>query len=454
MSSIVPVQVSGAAAASSFKLGEPVSSTNPLPVKLTAPDGGLYTFARQPFNHQVAVLGDSIPYGNSFQLTGSGVYTRQYVQGYANWAAFLGRQRWTLDHEDNFGVAGNTTAEVLARTDAALAATTAGTVILDCLTNDEPNGISLAQSKLNYQAIIDKIILSGRIAVLITPRPRDITASGLTMTATQFRAHCARRDWVLGLNAPGQGIYVVDMWRYLADPSSTNGAMRTNYSYDGVHPGAIGGYWGGKALAELFGEGRGPGLFPFRDVLVAQNTDVWNASYTRGCVNSNPMLAGGTTAATGYTVGGGSGVTVTGSKVTSGDRSDVQQCVLSGTASAGADVYDFYQTITAGNLSVGDVVRAYADIEYDAAITGISSHGLTLIDTTGFNDGAGFLSDSTSVNNQAVALPNVAVSGVMRTPRLTLTHTTLRAGMKARTINGAAVALTYRMKAMSVRKAS
>lgn len=409
--------------------------------------------ARQPFNSHVAVLGDSIPYGNSFQLLNAGgVYTRQYVQGYVNWAAFLGRQRWTFDHDDNFGVAGDNTAQVLARVGAALAATTAGTIVLDCLTNDEPNGIALAQSKLNYQAIVDKILQSGKLAVLITPRPRDITASGLTMTSAQFLQHLARRDWVMSLHNPGLGIYVVDAWRYVADPTSANGAQKTNYTYDGLHPGVLGGYWAGKALAELFGEGRGPGLFPFRDVLVAQNTDLYSATYPRGCVNNNPMLSGGTTAATNYTIGSGTGLTYTGSKVASGDRSDVQQMVLSGTASAGTDVYDFYQTIPPGNLAVGDVVRAFADIEYDAGSAGISSHGLTLIDTTGFNDGAGFLSDSTSVNSHGIALPNIALAGVMRTPKLTLTHTTLRAGMKARTINGAAVSLTYRLRSLAVRK--
>lgn len=276
----------------------------------------------RPRNSKVAVVGDSIAYGNGFASSATNV--KLYAKGYINWAAFLGRQRWTFDNSDNFGVAGDNTNDVMARIDAALAATTAGTIILDCLTNDGPNGVSLAQSKANYQALIAKIQTVGRICVCITPRPRDIAASGLTMTAAQYRDHLARRDFVLGLHDPGRGIYVVDMWRYLADPASTNGAMKAGYAYDGLHPGLLGGYWGGKALAELFGEGRGSGLFPFRDVLVAQNSDVFNASYPRGCVNSNPMMQGGTTAATGYTVAGGSGVTATGSKVSpAGGRTDI-----------------------------------------------------------------------------------------------------------------------------------
>lgn len=403
----------------------------------------------QPTNSRVAVIGDSIAYGNGFTTNATNI--KLYAKGYLNWAAYLGRQRWTFDNTDNFGNPGDNTNDILARIDAAIAATTAGTIILDCITNDGPNNISLAQSLINYPILVAKIVAAGRICVCITPRPRDITASGLTMTAAQYRDHCARRDFILGLNNPSNGVYVVDMWRYLADPASTNGAMKSGYSYDGLHPGVLGGYWGGVALAELFGTGRGPGLFPFRDVLVGQNTDVWNASFPRGCVNSNPMMQGGSTAATGYTVSGGSSVTATGSKVSpSGGRTDIQQIVLGGTASANADVYDFYQTVSAGNLTVGDTVEAYAEVDYDG-ITGLTSHGLVLVDTTGFTNIVGCLVDSTDINTQgAVAIP--ATSGVMRTPRLVLQNTTLRAGMKGRAVSGQAVSGTYRVGAMSVRK--
>ncbi len=406
--------------------------------------------ALTPRNNKVAVIGDSIAYGNTFATA---TYTKAYAKGYINWASYLGRQRWTFDHENNFGIAGDNTNDVLARVDAALAATTAGTVILDCLTNDGPNSVTLAQSKINYSLLVNKILAKGKICVCVTPRPRDITASGLTMTATQYRDHLARRDYVLSLHNPMAGVYVVDMWRYLADPASTNGAAKAGFSYDGVHPSVSGAYWAGLALAELFGIARGAGLFPFIDVLVAQNTDIWNASYPRGCVNSNPMMQGGATAATGYTVSGGSGITATGSKVSPvGGRTDIQQIVLSGTASANADVFDFYQTISAGNLTIGDQIRAYAEVDYDS-ISGLTAHGLSMADTSDFTKNVGFLMDSTDINaSMTYAVPNIAVSGVMRTPVMTLASTTLRAGMKGRTFNGQVVSATYRVGAMSVRK--
>ncbi|WIW88967.1 hypothetical protein K3M67_03015 [Sphingobium sp. V4] len=430
-------------------LGLFVADAAPSATALASAIDGAIGRGIRPRNERIAVIGDSIAYGNSFSASATNV--KLYAKGYLNWASFLGRQRWSFRNQDNFGGSGDNTNDVILRIDAALAATTAGTVVLDCLTNDGPNGISLAQSKTNYQLLIAKILESGKVCICITPRPRDITASSLTMTATQYRDHLARRDFVLGLHNPGAGIYAVDMWRYLADPASANGAMRANFSYDGLHPGVLGGYWGGKALAELLGTGRGHGLFPFRDVLPGQNSDVFNASYPRGCVNSNPMMQGGTTAATGYTVGGGSGVTATGSKASPpSGRTDIQQIVLGGTGSAAGDVFDFYQTISAGNLAVGDVVEAFAEVEYDS-LSGLTSHGLTLVDTGNFSNIVGFLVDSTDINAMPFVLPE-PVQGVMRTPRLTLSSTTLRAGMKGRSINGQAVACTYRVGAMSVRK--
>jgi hypothetical protein len=408
-----------------------------------------YSKGIRPRNTRVALLGDSIPFGNSFASSPTNI--KLYGKGYGNWAAFMGRQRWTFDHEDNFGVAGDNTNDVVKRIDAALKATSAGTIILDCLTNDGPNGLNLATSKANYQLLVAKILEAGRVCVCITPRPRDITSAGLTMTAAQYRDHLARRDFVLGLHNPASGIYVVDMWRYLADPASTNGAFRAAFSYDGTHPSVLGGYWGGKALAELLGVGRGAGLFPFRDVLPGQNSDVFNATYPRGCLNSNPMMQGGATAATGYTVSGGSGVTATGSKVSpAGGRTDIQQIVLGGNATANADVFDFYQTISAANLAVGDVVEAFAEVEYDS-LSGLSAHGLALVDTGNFANLVGFLADSTDINAMPFVLPE-AVSGVMRTPKFTLPSTTLRLGMRGRAINGQPVAGTYRIGAMAVRK--
>lgn len=422
---------------------------------------------RRPWNRSVDVFGDSIGYGNSFSTGGS---IKLYGKGMIPWAACFGRQRWHFEHAGNYGWPGRSTREALdpaqgingnypvanvSPIDIYVANNSSSSVvILDILTNDEANGVPLAESKTNYLLLLNKLLAMGKIVIVVTPRPRDITASGLTLSQLQYRQLMARRDFVLGLHNPGQGVYALDLWRALADPTSANGAMKINYTYDGLHPGLLGGFYSGKELARLFGDGYGPGLFDYIDVMVGSNLDVYAADYPRGCLNSNPMLAGGTTAATGYTVGNGSGVIGTGSKVTTSDgRTDVQQVTFSGTATANGDVYDCYQTISAAKLEIGDQVRAFADVEYDA-ISGMSAHGLFLVDTSDFNKNAGFLVDSTDINTQAATVvPTIpAFTGVMRTPLLTLAATTLRAGMKGRAVNTRAVTGSYRIRSLMVRK--
>lgn len=403
-------------------------------------------------NSRVAIIGDSIAAANSFDA-GAGVGTKKLGKGMLNWAAYLGRQRWTFDPEDNFGVSGDDTGQVLARTDAALATSTAGTFVVDCMTNDDSSGITVAQSKINYNAIISKIVNSGRLCILIPPRPRDITASGLTMTAAAYLRHVQRRQWILGLQDLSRKIIVIDVWKYFADPSSTNGAPVSGSTYDGgVHPNVAGGYLTGLAFAEVAGLGREAGIFPYYDVLCEQNTDLYDATNNpTGAINSNPMLIGGASVATGYTNGTGGGLTNTASKVASGNRI-WQQIALSGAATSSADVHALYQTLPSGSLTVGDVLQGYCDLEVDSC-SNIAHIGLSILDTTTFTYIAGDLMDSSDSN--AMSMYNVAHSGVLRTSKFTVpVTTTVRAGIKCRSINTLTAAATFRVCAMAFRKAT
>lgn len=405
------------------------------------------TGIKSPYNNKVAVVGDSVANANSY--TDANV-NKILAKGTLANAAYLGRQRWTFDPEDNFGVPGDDTAQVLARIDSVLASSTCAMIVLDCGTNDEGHGLSVAQTKANYSAIINAIVNAGRMVTIIPPRPRDITTPSYTMTATQYLRFVQRRQWMLGLADPSRGILVCDVWRYFADPSSTNGAPVANSTYDGgLHPNQYGGYLCGLALAELFGLGRADGIYPFIDVLCGQNTDLYDATNNpTGCLNTNPMLIGGATIATGYTNGTGGGLTNTATKVTSGNRV-WQQIALTGTATSSADVWACYQTLTAGNIAVGDVVEGYCDLEVDSA-AGVSHIGLSLIDSTGFVKTAGGMADTSDINS--FTYPVFAHSGVLKTPKFVLPTTTIRAGIKARSINTVTAAATFRVGAMSFRK--
>lgn len=411
--------------------------------------GGLGStrFAPKPSNNRVMVVGDSIASHNS-ETTAP--HKRYLSHGAVVWAAYLSRQRFHFPATSNYGIAGNNTDDVLARFDPILAGDDAGVVILDCLTNDGPNGVPLSRSKTNYSTLVGKILAAGRIAVCIVPRPRDITASGLTLTAAQASAHLNRADYVRGLHNPTAGVFVVDPTPYLADRTSTNMAMLAGMAYDGLHNTQTGGYWSGYALATLFGMGRGPGLFPFVDVLATSTLDTFDSTNNaRGAVNSNPMLLGGASAATGYSANVSLGITSTLSKVVVG-AATWQQMVLGGTASGTGIVFPVYQNpVTAANLTIGDTVEGFCDFEQDAGLTGLSGLGLNVTDNTTFARSMAF--DSTSAINTS-PLPGIAHSGVMRTPPLTLTSTGLRFGIACTGINGAAVSSTTRVGAMALRK--
>lgn len=408
---------------------------------------GATRYAPKPSNNRIMVVGDSLA-SHSSEITAP--HKRILSHSYPGWAAYLSRQRFHFPATSNYGIPGNNSDDVLARIDSILSTDDAGVVVLDFETNDAANGVPLSRSKTNYTTVVAKVLAAGRIAVCIVPRPRDITASGLTMTAAQANSNLNRADFIRGQHNPTAGVFVVDPTPYLADRASTNMAMLAGMAYDGVHNTQLGGYWVGYALATLFGMGRGPGLFPFVDVLATSTVDVYDATNNpRGAVNANPMMLGGTTNATSWTSNVSNGVVATLSKVVVG-AATWQQIVLSGTATGTGIVFPVYQNaVTPANLTIGDVVEGFCDFEQDAGLTGLSGCGLNVTDNTTFARSMAF--DSTTTIN-ATPLPGIAHSGVMRTPTFTLTSTGIRFGIACTAINTATISSTCRVGAMALRK--
>lgn len=404
-------------------------------------------FNAAPANDRVAVVGSSSPAHNSIV---SATSRRAMAYGALVWAAYLSRQRFHFSVDDNYGVPGDNSGDVLRRIDRVLAATDAATIVLDFMSNDGTNGLTLQQSKNNYLTIVQKIRDAGRLAVCLTPRPRNKTVSENTLTAAQMAGHLWRRDFIMGLNNPRSGVHVVDAWDYLSDRSTTDMAVLSGMSYDGLHGAQMGEYWVGYALSKLFGLGREPGLFPFVDVLAMSAADLFSASDNpRGSVNNNPMLVGGATTATGWAKLDGQGLSTTLSKVTSGNKI-WQQCVMSGTATGTGLIWPFYQSPMPGaNLSAGDRLEGFCDFEMDAGLTGISGLGLAIMDNVTF--GRSMIFDTTT-DIAALSMPGVAHSGVMRVPRFTVGPNAIRGGIAAVPVNGAAASATFRVGACSFRK--
>ncbi|KQM85346.1 hypothetical protein ASE67_13040 [Sphingomonas sp. Leaf23] len=126
---------------------------------------------------------------------------------------------------------------------------------------------------------------------------------------------------------------------------------------------------------------------------------------------------------------------------------DWQQVTLSGTASGTADVILLRQTITP---TIGDVLRAVAEIEVDPGTTGLSGVGLYL-----FHSGSGqqIRAFGTPATGLADPWPAQGMAGVMRSPRWIADSAQCYLQLSAKPITGATVAATIRVRGMAAGKA-
>ncbi len=124
------------------------------------------------------------------------------------------------------GVAGNTSAQVLARMDTILALNPEAVVVL-VGTNDAGGSVSLATTAANIVSIIAKAKAAGCPVVLCTPPPRGAGATTALKLATE-----AIIQWVR-LNAHTLGCELADVAQAVAD--STTGTLLTANNADDVH---------------------------------------------------------------------------------------------------------------------------------------------------------------------------------------------------------------------------
>ena len=413
------------------------------------------TFAPQPRNNKIAVLGDSITNNNS---TSTGGFESN---GYLTWANQFSRQRFRFEHALNFGVPGDTSEQAYARIDDVLA-NDAGTVVVAVGTNDRGSAAFTYTQTISYlTAIRDKLLKDGRIVVLVCPLPRgDSTYTSNRLTGDQLAYHIRVREWVLS-NKGVRGVYPVDSWVYTADATSSTGDIKLGYTSDGLHPNVIGSFWHGKAIAEQALNL----ILPEPYILATSNADVYGAiNNPQGSIILNPMFSGTTgipgtggsgnlaTSYTGTNATGTTAVTRTYSKVTSGGK-DWQQIVLGAGPTTAEGALDLVRQISLhASVSAGDVIEGMIEYEVDAGTTGVMSLqlGLQLTDANGTTT----LWDGDRYTGGSMLLPDVAFSGVMRTPRITVgaTPTDLRFRLSCYVPNATSPVISVRCRAASLRK--
>jgi lysophospholipase L1-like esterase len=164
-------------------------------------------------------LGDSITLGSD---SGPNVNRGDAWPVYAALAS-----RWRVGYVKNAGVAGNTTAQMLARFDTDVTPYTPTAVTIAGGMNDA-TAISLATYKLNIEAIIAKVREIAAVPILVTVTPSNASSRG---------ARIAEYNTWLRRFAAAESIPLLDFWDLLVDPAD-GGLIAAYDSGDDIHPNA------------------------------------------------------------------------------------------------------------------------------------------------------------------------------------------------------------------------
>lgn len=328
-----------------------------------------------PINNLVAFLGDSITADGVNNTTNA---TRNMNRGMLSWLPLLTNRRFISSQSLNFGVSGDTSTQVAARV-GSVVASGAGTCVVLAGTNDiGTNNFTTTTTALAtiYQALANANILI--IALPILPRT--------LVTEANYAFVNRVNRWMIEQSKVYPNFRFIDPFLF-GEPYSLEMAPRAGYSWDGLHPTAIGMRYITKPIADYLNT-----LMPVPPRTIRTVTDYYVAGQNPGgYINLNPMMAGagGSISSGGATItgtspdswtlfadaGGGviSGLTVAGSSSTSETGLACQRIVVGGTATGGFQtVCGLNQYAFTSGLVSGDTVQFVVEYELQGGVVGVS----------------------------------------------------------------------------------
>lgn len=243
----------------------------------------------QVTNNHIGIIGDSITAACSSDTSGT------ESNGYLCHALAQCGQLYVYKHSYNFGIGGQTSADVLLRTKA-FCESYPDTFILAIGTNDRGSANMTAEQTIkNITKIIKRLRDAQKIVLVCTPNPRgDSTYPSNRLSGQQLANHMQVRRWILQLKEAN--VYPVDTWKYLVNPTSATADAKLTYTSDGLHNLQLGAFYQGKAIGEVLSV-----IKPLVGVLPVSNADLYDATTNvSGSITTNPMMfttpSGGTTA--------------------------------------------------------------------------------------------------------------------------------------------------------------
>lgn len=285
-------------------------------------------------NEIVTFAGDSRT-DQAFDLSTGRFYLE--ARGAAAWALPASGHRFRFNSTE-YGVGGDTTADLLARWSTVLA-DSAGTIVLLIGTNDRGSAaMTLQQSIDNVTDMLDDALAAGKAVVLGNEMPRY---SSNALAGQQLQNHLDFHAWLDLAPSRWRNVYGWDTWSQISSDADT---------VDGLHPGIGGARKMGTALATVLSQ-----VLPAIDY---SRPYVPGESHAQPVLNANPDMTG---------TSGSKGTGITGNLATS------FTAALSSTASA------------AGTL-VACTKETISDVEYQvftiSGTTGAGTNTLTLRPTT------------------------------------------------------------------------
>ncbi|MBA2935965.1 SGNH/GDSL hydrolase family protein [Sphingomonas sp. CGMCC 1.13654] len=369
------------------------------------------------------------------------------ANGYMAWALALCGQRARMPAESNvWAFPGMETGTILANLPAFLAAMphAPGAVVVDCGTNNILHGTatsSFAAITADWLQIAQLLAARGMRCLFVPILPRDpVQGGGTAFTPAQYDVLDRCNRWLHTLAARSGGWIAVASGCLvdLTNPLGEGAKPKANMTVDGTHPGVLGAYYVGKAIAAILRQ-----WYPPIDLLPTSNMKCQPGA-PNGNMLLNPMMVSGTGYGTGTLVAATGGASLTGtvadawtldmsptsglscvaSLVTNASGQPMQQLAFGGGYTiSGAGTYTYaqyarlYQGVSSAALSslaAGDTIEALMAFEIDAGNSMISFPSLLMR----WQGSTNYNADLASAQRD---LPGEAISGVMRTPMHTLT---------------------------------
>ncbi|MEW9874049.1 SGNH/GDSL hydrolase family protein [Arthrobacter sp. HS15c] len=366
-------------------------------------------------SYSLTMISTAAQKGDLVSATGAGGATVRVDKSYSNsaqgimsWVNVLTRQR--LKYYGPKGVFGSTSDTFVSRFDTNIKPLNPGWVVLTSpCSNDVASSTSAATIQTRLTQYMDKCAAIGARLIISTIPPRN------ALTTAQRNVMSAVNRWIREQGQTRRGVYVVDAWQLLVDP--TNGGFRSGVASDGVHLNGIGSQRVGAAIANIINT-----YSPPVDILG------WGEDVELQAVMTNPNMTGTTgtlsnsitgQAATSWTCQSltGAAITAVASKVARTDFLPGEWQQVSVSAGEGCSIQ---QNLNFAGITPGTTyIDAMCEFQTDVDWANTTSFHMTIAFLDNAFAGVGASTDLQWVAGDTYDLVNTRPgSGVFRIPRV------------------------------------